>query len=475
VPDFSHIVDPPGAGPFFHAKGHPVDAKWELKHHTPAAPAHAWRCKTCGMEYDPDEVHVESELPAPVEYPSEVEAAPGRPEGEHMAHQVGQAARWRSQADDAVRTQFSSPPKGTPVPVDLVSEYGHVTEPHPGIWRQANGTAPEGHVLDVANKLVGYTHFTNAPSVRELDARDLYRSYKHTPHAPASVFLKYLVHRHNHLAEYDDPARAHALDVHFLDLVQQGKAGEKNGHVTISHLHDWTRRWAPTMMPKLLDIRDRVQASVRRGIGLGVRSINGEPYVALTRGLDSEMMMNEHPLSSHANNPAIGFGSVKHHSWVPLKDIWYSYDLGDQYSSGTMGPEEEWLVSNTTPRYQATPQDVKFHRVQGFSNFIHSSAQPIFDAIHDDASDEQLAAVVRYYDEDQRRGVGAVGPQVRLANIPVPSWVRAHRNAGPAVFQAMLEKYHNDIPPQWHETPPSRASTCCRASRGWGASSTRRS
>lgn len=334
--------------------------------------------------------------------PVEAPAVPAEP-GVAMAHQVRESSRWLGTQDTPIQEQHRSHTR--PVPT-----YSADDAEHPGIWPQLRDM--EGPIWNIAHALVG-NHSTTT-----LGAKELYRTYKHTPHAPASTFLKYLIHRHNHLAEYDDPARGHELDKSFLGLVQQGRAADKNGHLSIKNLHDWTARHAAKVMPELLQMRDETQAAVAQDIGLGTRSINGEPYVALTRGLDDELMSNEHPLSSHADQPETGFGRVQHHSWVPLRDVWFSYDLGPRFSSGNMGPESEWLVSNTGTRYQATPDDVRAHRANGANFFSDTEREHALKLLPSSATDQQLAEHLATF-----------------GYTTMPSWVADHPSAGPAVFQ----------------------------------------
>lgn len=377
--------------------------------------------------------------PTPTAHPDDV--------GTYVVQQVQKSARWMKKSE---RDWSAKHPGGlpypeieqhkrtlNPIPEGLTSDYGQQTAKHPGIWKTQEGVAPEGDALVIGNKLIGKIPWDSPEAFEEelkpLEMQDLYRSYKSTPHAPASMLLKYFVHRYNHLADYDDPEKGHKLDVQFRDLVQHGGAAYKNGHVSIAQLHDWAKRWGPSIMPKLLEMRSKLQSSVARGIGLTTRNINGEPYVALTRGLDSEMMTHEQPLSSHADKPETGFGTTMHHSWVPLKDLWFSFDLGPKYSSDTMGPEDEWLVSNTGTRYEATPEDIKHHHI-GVKNFLAGGAYPsLFNALHNDATDAQLA-------ESARTDVNGATSAV-LAD---------HPGAGPLFYQAIKEQ-NPYIPPRYFD------------------------
>jgi phosphoinositide 3-/4-kinase-like protein len=222
---------------------------------------------------------------------------------------------------------------------------------------------------------------TNGPA-RGLNTTDLFRSYKHTPHQPASVFLKYLVHRINHLDEYEDPVRGVGLDVEFLKHHQKGDASRKNGHLAPQDFHVWMHTH-PTMPEQLLVDKAKLHAELSRGVGLNIRDIAGTPHVALTRGLKSDIMDHEHALSSWSDLVNSGFGSYMHHAWVPLKDLWYSYQFGDEEAGGDAGHENEYLVSHTGPRFEAEPHDVK--SVRGHGSPHH----------YDNATDDELAETIK--------------------------------------------------------------------------------
>lgn len=365
-------------------------------------------------------------------FPSAEDTAPGI----RMAKQVRDSARWLASEESSWKDR--NPDTALPHPESNQHRLRSrpTSNSHPALYGNLN-LSSDKDLRDAADSLAGIEP-SSGVGTKPLEVKHLYRWYKHTPHAPVSMFLKYLVHRHNHLTEYDDPKRAHELDVSFRNLVQQGNASEKNGHVSIEDLHQWTGRHAPTLMPQLLDMRNKTQEAVRRGIGLSTRSINGEPYVALTRGLDSNIVSNEHPLASHADVPETGFGSVQHHAWVPVKDVWFSYDLGPGFSSGHMGPENEWLVSNTGTRYQAAPEDVKQNRVKGtFDNFLNAP-HSAHEGVYDDATDAQLATSFR----------GLHG--LKSGAI---SDIIAHKNAGPKVYRAVFESYANplNVPATWYQ------------------------
>jgi hypothetical protein len=422
-------LDPTGSGPFYHKQGHEV-----VKGHPVAddkGTGHSWHCKTCDLSYDPDEVYgagqppvyPEAEYRDPSSNPiQQVDFEPRHVDlGVHIHKQTLEAGVWRMQnpaTEDAHTYAEKQPPK---------IHSGDLDDPHSnthyGLWQTAKGKLPpEGEDQRIiGDKLEG---FSSPFHVQPLGAFDLYRSYKNTPHAPASAFLKYLVHRINHVEEYNDPEKGHDLDKQFLMLVQKGAASEKNGHVTIDRLHQWVKRHSKEVVPQLLAEKARLNALVQRGVGLNVRSINGEPYVALTRGLSTDTMSDEHPLSSHADLPDTGFGGQMHRSWVPLKDLWYSFDMGPRYPSGNMGPEDEYLVSNTGTRYEAQAHDVKATRMKGWSSELPQ--------VFDDSTDEELAATVDSA-KDQSNGADLFSP-----------YVMGRPNAGPKVADAVRKIYKDN-------------------------------
>lgn len=335
--------------------------------------------------------------------------------GERLVGQNKEASkerrRWAGPEGSAIYTQHTK--RNSSVLTDVRLE-GEQFKVHPGAWPKIQGTS-----LYVANKLIGDSRISRDTPLNHLD---LYSAYKSTPHAPASMFLKYLVHRINHVEDYEDPAEGRKLDAAFKELVQKGGAAEKNGHVSIQDLHEWTDRHATTVVPQLLAEKQRMQMDVARGVGLNVRSINGEPHVALTRGLSSSIMENEHPLSSHADTVDTGFGSDMHHAWVPLKDLWFAYDLDrTERSHNHMGPEDEYLISNTGTRYEAQPYDVKKGRIKRWAK-----EAPY---VYDDMSDETLAGLV-----GSRRGADGTAS---TSNHDVVYTARNHPNAGPKVYEAM--------------------------------------
>jgi hypothetical protein len=265
-----------------------------------------------------------------------------------------------------------------------------------------------------------------------VSAKQLFRAYKHTPHQPVSVFLKYITHRTNHLNEYDDPEQAHKLNQDFLKVAQKGGASEKNGHLDASDLHTWLTK-NPKAVEDVLAHRDTVQNEIKAGVGMNVRDIHGVPHVALTRGLKSDIMNREHALSSWADVPDTGFGSQMHHAWVPLHDVWFGYHhFNKDYYGENFGHENEFLVSHTAPKYEAGKYDTQQSRLKNaserekFGGIGPNRRQGIVHAF-DDATDEELAVHVR---RDKAAGV---------LSQEKAGYIADHPNAGPLTRQAFVD------------------------------------
>jgi hypothetical protein len=218
---------------------------------------------------------------------------------------------------------------------------------------------------------------------------DMYRAMKNAPEHPSSMAMKYLVHRYNHLEEYADLDAVRELDKKFSTSNKPTGYGD---HLTVRAIRQLAAK-NTSLLPHALAFRQGLHETFRRGIGPEVRDINGEPYVALTRGLSSHIMNREAALTSAAYTPDTGFGDNMHHMWVPLKDVWYSFDLGPRYTNGNMGPEKEVLISHSGPRYEAEPHDIKpiryRSRGKSFSEGGEVSSIPAKYYL-DDAKDEDV-------------------------------------------------------------------------------------
>jgi hypothetical protein len=114
----------------------------------------------------------------------------------------------------------------------------------------------------------------------------------------------------------------------------------------------------PRLVADMVKVRDQTQKWILGGCGLKTKTIKGEPYVALTRGLNTQVMSDEHALASFSDKEHSGFGEIQHHVWMPVKDIWYTFMAGSKDSRGTFGHENEILGSNHGTRYKAEAKDV---------------------------------------------------------------------------------------------------------------------
>jgi hypothetical protein len=188
-------------------------------------------------------------------------------------------------------------------------------------------------------------------------APTVFRAYKNTPHSPVAMLGKYVVHRVNNVDSYDSPATAAELDHKFMVLHKRGKAAEKNGHVSVKDLH-MLMAGNPGLVRDMVHSRDRLHGWIKGGCGLNIREIEGQPHVALTRGLNTQVMSREHALASFSDKDHSGFGNVQHHVWVPLNDIWFTFMASTDETRGNFGHENEILASNTGTRYQAEKSDV---------------------------------------------------------------------------------------------------------------------
>lgn len=280
---------------------------------------------------------------------------------------------------------------------------------------------------------------------------DVYRSYKNSPHHPMSLFGKYLVHRLHNVEAYDDKYEAAKLDDSFLKSHQLGRAGDKNGQITPLDLQHWATSNGH-ILGQMMTHKDQLHARILRGVGLNVRTIHGEPYVALTRSLNSDIMNREHKLSSWSDDASINFGNVRHHAWVPLHDLWFSYDMGPKYPSGNMGPETEYLLSDSKTRYEADPSgnDTKPNRFrewhERFSRHNDGDSQAeFFEPLqYDNVTDEQVGDALRKYMKS--------APGWEPGSVTVPGdnhgWsdFLNHPNAGPATWAAFKERFSKVAP-----------------------------
>jgi hypothetical protein len=195
----------------------------------------------------------------------------------------------------------------------------------------------------------------------KLSLYKLYRAYKNTPHRPESLLLKYMVHRIENAYKYDDPNEAERLDNDFLLLHQSGGAKFKNSHISVHDLHAGIIK----NQKSLTDIQKHQQYLhnfIQKIYPDLIVNINGEPHIGLTRGLkvDQKERGLDHALASYSHKPNTGFGTHMHHQFVPLKNVWYSFDHGPMSaSSENFGPEDEWLVSPHQIKYSSSGESTK--------------------------------------------------------------------------------------------------------------------
>jgi hypothetical protein len=180
----------------------------------------------------------------------------------------------------------------------------------------------------------------------------LFRSYKHTPHDPDSLFLKFLVHRTEHRAAYArmSPQEQKDTDAKWLAFHQQGKAKERNGSVTTKNLYDFLRTHTH-LVSNLLSSQRQLHKKLQSYSPEEIVNINGKPHVKLFRGLNVAPGKEgaDHSLASYADNSSTPytFGHRLHTRHVPLDNIWFSFDAGPKAASdGEHGAEDEYLVSN---------------------------------------------------------------------------------------------------------------------------------
>ena len=215
----------------------------------------------------------------------------------------------------------------------------------------------------------------------KLQLHQLYRSYKHTPHAPLSLLAKYAVHRIENRDAYTqaDEATKNKLDSDFMTLHQKGGAAEKNGHVLMPHLH-YALHGHPHILSDLLEHQRQLHDKIKTQAAWAIHDIEGDPHLALTRGLNVSKLDRgpDHALASYGDVPDPGFGFTMHHQYVPLKNVWYSYDVGPKAATSLKhGNENEYLVS---------PHENVYQNV----NLDPSKTVKIFpDALHDKMYDEK--------------------------------------------------------------------------------------
>ena len=176
----------------------------------------------------------------------------------------------------------------------------------------------------------------------------LYRAYKSSPHHPRSLLLKYIVNRlTDPVYKTGTPDQIVAHENDWLKFHQSGKAGEKNGQVQIEDLHQALAD-NPELPDKVLAHQKKLHEFIRTVSPHRIVRVGGEEYVPLARGMKTDKIGREHSISSWTDrmSTAMNFGRHVLQHLVPLKNIWYSYDVGPKAStSKAFGNEDELLVS----------------------------------------------------------------------------------------------------------------------------------
>jgi hypothetical protein len=253
----------------------------------------------------------------------------------------------------------------------------------------------------------------------DCSVHDLARAYKHSPHSPPAVLLKYIAHRVNHLEDYHSSQKGHALDHAFMASIGAGSAHEHNHELTTRHLNEWLTT-NPELLEGTLHNKQNIASLVHKS-GMNVRKINGEHYVAMTRGLNTPVMQSEMSLASFADKENSGFGSTQHHVWMPLKDLWYGFPLSPRSAQGNVGHECEWLFSNDTQRYAAKAGDVKTSHFSTVSGHLDPELVALGGLEDDSAASLVEAGRANMAHVDQLHQLGILGPKTLVA---------AHRAAG---------------------------------------------
>lgn len=286
------------------------------------------------------------------------------------------------------------------------------TPPHPDsdfvdedLWVQAKyRRGGEGEFKRFLQEFKGLTKASNEYSnlSGEMSAPLLYRAYKNSPHHPISLLMKYIIHRIEHKSYYnglnDDERLAHEKT--WLSHHQQGGAADKNGHVTVNDLRA-AYESNPHLEGELLDHKKKLHEYIQKYSPESIKVVDGEPSVALARGFSIDNPGADHEIASYADDTsrASEFGTPKHW-WVPLKNLWYSYDLGPEKSSGNFGPEDEFLATNH-PRNPAQKDEV--HHL--FPRYRHDYQPPSSRWILEHAKNSDLDVM---WDNLPKEDIGSV-------------------------------------------------------------------
>lgn len=190
---------------------------------------------------------------------------------------------------------------------------------------------------------------------------EMYSSYKHSPHSPSSLLLKYAIHRSENADAYSaaKPDQQKMMDQAFLNHHQQGNAAKKIGHITTDSLSAGLAQ-NPHIVPQLLAHQRSLHDTIIQHAPKAVDQLNGTPHLRLARNMNitPSQRGDDHALYSMADKTQGQFGQHEHHQHVPLKNVWFSYELGhpDTDPAGH-GHEDEFIVS---PHKNVPRDDSKF-------------------------------------------------------------------------------------------------------------------
>lgn len=178
---------------------------------------------------------------------------------------------------------------------------------------------------------------------------DLYHSYKHTPHSPNSLLLKFAVHRaENHQAyQAANPKQRKAMDSVFLAHHTYNVKPGKLDHITTDSLNQGLSQ-NPHLIPNLLSHQRSLHDTLLQHAPQSLDQINNTHHLRLVRNMSvhPDKKGDDHALYSMADKEQPQFGEHEYHQHVPLKNVWFSYELGPKSTMAAGHPhEDEFVVS----------------------------------------------------------------------------------------------------------------------------------
>ena len=205
---------------------------------------------------------------------------------------------------------------------------------------------------------------------------DLLKHYKRNNHSKDATLLRYLVHRIENVDQYQTSQGGKDADADFmkrsgeaLNLAHR-EARHFEEQPTIHQLHHFTRQH-PHVIQGLIDQQKKLhdhlqskQSQVTSGLSSQqyIKNINGEPHIALNRGLKRGVRKPDPSIASYSDSKESlgGRCEVHHPHWVPLKNVWYSYDLGpkEAHPQRYFPAQDEYIVSPHELK-SASAHDVK--------------------------------------------------------------------------------------------------------------------